>query len=871
MKPQGGVPCVSVVAKNVTLAHVPRPSHLMRQWHPDLFPDSSIVEAQSLPKGFLEYHLETLTARKQEQQFEDFCRRLSELEICPNIKPQTGPTGGGDSKLDAASYPMAPALAERYYWGNPTPPTTECWGFAFSCKKTWKQKIKDDAAKIAGVDRRFKKVYFITSQFARDKVRAALEDELTKKYGFEAHILDRAWIVEKVIDRKHYGMAIRTLGISVTEDREERLGPRDTERQQELEEILERPRDVSEYQGNDFALTQDYLQAALLTRGLGRARHEVEGFFVQARRLAERTGNLNLSLRCGYNQAWTAHWWFEDLEELHRIYGEIEGLISDTTDVDECELIVNLWILLWGADKRGQAGSLDLKVVERGVRLSNVLVRMASEGHRPNSALQARSNLLMMKIFEEFGDDEVTRSVLVEMRECLDKCEGLGTYPALTFIDRFKLSGQLFGRFPEFEALFQRMCDVSRARSGETSEGRLLYERGMQQLQNGEARDALRNLGRARARLYKDETLRMAARASLGCSQAYASIGMFWAARTEALVAAHVALRKDEGDLFSPAEGFWALVHLARIDLYLGRFPAFLAWYETAAVLIGYFKGRRFVTKRFEDQIDELDTLFALRIMKLSSSEVASLSSMLDTMERLNLTISRWVMMYRLGRVEQLADEFGRTNFDSPTTVENYFEQFRQIDFEDDVREPTGLAGERYVVFATKVLGVEYRIRARNEFGPVVFSENLLGIIEAAFVLARWENLAFIVDEFPILVDVSEEGKTPPEIRFERGLGKAGHPLIWKSDLSEWLGRGPRDEVADYLKLVLFHLLFMTTIDPIEDLREELDHWHREETFTRALSTSPVSIIVEDLIGRSMYDADYWRAPSPPPSGGRGQ
>jgi hypothetical protein len=221
-------------------------------------------------------------------------------------------------------------------------------------------------------------------------------------------------------------------------------------------------------------------------------------------------------------------------------------------------------------------------------------------------------------------------------------------------------------------------------------------------------------------------------------------------------------------------------------------------------------------------------------------------------------------MMYRLGKVEQLEEEFANTNFDSLTTVEAYFEHFRQIEYEDEAREPVGMGGERFVDFTSKLLGVEFRIRSRNEFGPLVLSENLLGIIEAAFALARWENLAFIVDEFPILVDVGEEGETPPEIRFERRTKGVGHPLIWKHDLLEWLGRGPRDEVSDYLKLLLFHLLFMTTIDPVEDLEEELAQWQREETFTRALGSSPISIIVEDLIGRNKYDADYWRKASAP-------
>jgi hypothetical protein len=837
-----------------------RPAELMRQWHPELFPDSSIVEVDSLPKGFLDYHLDTLTNRKQEQQFEDFARRLVELEVCPNIKPQTGPTGGGDSKVDAASYPMAPVLAERYYWGNPASPTDENWGFAFSCKKKWKEKIKDDARKIAALDRKFTKVYFVTSQFTRDKTRAELEVSLTKSFGFEVHILDRTWIVERVINRNHQRMTIRTLGISVAEEREARLGPRDSERQQELDEILRSIQDMASCDGNDFTLAQDYLQAALLARGLGKPRHDVEGFFHRSRRLAAKTVNQSLILRTGYNYAWTIWWWYEDLPEFIRTYDEIEDLIVGTHDVEDCESIFNLWLLLWAINVRKKAGSIDLRLGDRRDRLTKELDRLAGEAHRPNSALQARSDRLMMRLYEERDNEAECKETLNEMQACLDRSIGMGTYPALLFIERFKTIGQLIGHLPEYDSLFEKMCDVVRRRSGETSEGRFLYERGMQQLLNGETRDALRYLGRARARLYKGETLTSAVRASLGCAQCYLSMRLHWAARMEALVAAHTALRRDGGEFLCPLEGFWALTLLARIDLFLGRMPAFLAWYQTARSIAAYLRANHYEIKRLMDELDSLDVILAVRLMKLSPSEVGRISDLKNTLESLEFRVSSWSMMYRTGQLEQLNEEFRDTSLDSPAKLAEFFQELREVEIEEGLREPVGLAGEPYLVLSSRVMGVDYRLRVRNEFGPVILAENLLGIIEAALALARWENLAFIVDTFLIHIDVAADGQTPPDIHFERGCGERGHSLIWKPDLLEWLNRGQRKEVGDYLELLLFHLLFMTTVDPMEDLREELDRWHSEETFSRALGISPVSIIVEDLIGDQVYDIDYWRS-----------
>ena len=76
----------------------------MRSRRPEQYSDSEVTSSLELNPGLLEYHLETLTNRNQEIEFAYFARRLSEKEICPNLRPQTGPTGGGDSKAAAKPY-----------------------------------------------------------------------------------------------------------------------------------------------------------------------------------------------------------------------------------------------------------------------------------------------------------------------------------------------------------------------------------------------------------------------------------------------------------------------------------------------------------------------------------------------------------------------------------------------------------------------------------------------------------------------------------------------------------------------------------------------------------------------------------------------
>jgi len=99
-----------------------KPSEYLRARRPERFSDTPKVGRHVLSRDLLEYKLGTLTSRKQEGDFEEYARKLAERELCPNLHPQTGPTGGGDSKTDASTYPVAPALTERWYRGSPTPP-----------------------------------------------------------------------------------------------------------------------------------------------------------------------------------------------------------------------------------------------------------------------------------------------------------------------------------------------------------------------------------------------------------------------------------------------------------------------------------------------------------------------------------------------------------------------------------------------------------------------------------------------------------------------------------------------------------------------------------------------------------------------------
>src|SRR6266571_699537 len=187
------------------------PRELLKARRPEKFSDSVSEETPALDRSLLEYHLETLTSRNQETDFENFARRLAQSEICPNLLPHTGPTGGGDSKVDAETFPVADALSLVWFSGIGREAANERWAFAFSAMKEWRPKLQSDIAKITATGRAYAKAFFITNQFVADRVRAKVEDELSKKHELDVRVLDRTWILDRVFSQHRDAIAIEEL------------------------------------------------------------------------------------------------------------------------------------------------------------------------------------------------------------------------------------------------------------------------------------------------------------------------------------------------------------------------------------------------------------------------------------------------------------------------------------------------------------------------------------------------------------------------------------------------------------------------------------------------------------------------------------
>ena len=297
----------------------------MKMRRPERFSDSVIAKKGALNRTILEYKLDVITSNSQEQEFQNFCFKLAQLEIAPNLRPQTGPSGGGDSKADSETYPVSDFTRLNFWEGIPND-SGERWAFAFSAKKDWISKAKKDAKAIADTNRGYKNIFFITNQFTKDKKRAEIEDNLSKELSIPVTILDRTWILDRVFKNDRQKLAIEELDLGVGLEDEVIVGPNDAERNKKFELINNEIEEALSNAIITVKITDKALDAALLARGMDKSRSIVDGLFDRAIRLAEQLSSVEQLYSVKYEKAWTTFFWFEDFQRFVDLYEELEPI-----------------------------------------------------------------------------------------------------------------------------------------------------------------------------------------------------------------------------------------------------------------------------------------------------------------------------------------------------------------------------------------------------------------------------------------------------------------------------------------------------------------------------------------------------------------
>tara|TARA_R110002049_G_scaffold298110_1_gene487641 strand:+ start:3655 stop:6888 length:3234 start_codon:yes stop_codon:yes gene_type:complete len=630
----------------------------MRHNRPYLFSDSAIEGAYVLARSELSHHLDSLTQRNQHQDFENFARKLCERELCPNLRPPTGPEGGGDGKVDTETYPVADEISDRWFQGLANA-GEERWGFAFSAKQQWSPKVRSDVQGMVETGRVYDRIIFVTSRSARSKDRLRVEDELSVKFGVPVTIHDRSWILDKVFEHEHMDLAYEYLKAGQFDETRLAVGPRDFERKIELDTLEERLARSGQSGGEITQSVVDALEAAQLSRMLERPRIETFGRFDRAIKLANKHGTRRQKMRAVYERAWTALWWFDEIETINEDYEKIELLAVSENHADDISKLSNLYTVLAARVAQGWETAEELDTQSRGERLRAKIHEISTDASRPNNALygKALGHLLELSFASACKDADRLDAVWNGLSEVIDQAHGLGEFPA-ELIDQVTEAMQPFAPTSEaFDGLVLKLAEFMGERAKEGKAGKILFRRGEQRLEAEEPVEAIRWLGKASLFFMKDEYAEEQFETFYCLSIAYRGAGLMWAARATSLSALVRIVALSDGSDGPRPELVPAASLFALISIQLGRFVDALnviLWLNSLYEVLPLSDEGR---EGLRNKLLELDHLIMCLIVNLGSDDLRALSNAPDILDKLHLFSSRMTLMLLLGHADGLTHD----------------------------------------------------------------------------------------------------------------------------------------------------------------------------------------------------------------------
>ncbi|HFK9515971.1 TPA: hypothetical protein ACIR4Z_001750 [Pseudomonas aeruginosa] len=718
----------------------------MRARRPGLYSDTLHVEVGEMDRRQFEFHLHSLTSRKEETAFENFARVLGEKEICPNLIPQTGPTGGGDSKVDTETYPVAPAIATLWYEGSPTS-ADQRWGFAISAKADWKPKIRSDVAKIVATGRSYSLIYFISNQAIKDKDRADMEDALTASHGVQVRILDRTWIIEKVVRNRRWDVVAETLQFELMHKTLSTPGPLDVGRLRDLEALDEKI-EAAAVSATTPQLVEESLQSALLARALDRPRYEIDGRFDRAERLAQRTNNSRQHRRILYQKAWTALWWFDDSEEAARLYEPLaaEALSSDW--IWDIEGVVNLWLALQASNALDESRTLALRVA---------LQRHADDKTRETSSLWAQTLLFQMDLVAGMREKGDLRPIFVAMRQVLSNVRRQIEFPIEPVVRLIRELSAIVGDSPGYDELLDAVIEIERDRNGDRAAGELQLQRGLQKLERQKSYDAIDDLARAQMLLAQEDCRDEFIVALGGTGLAYESAGLLYAARANLVSALDRCLYSwfKEGTVDHRALPL--LKKLAWLELQLGRVPYVLAWVKWFEPIQSVLSLNEEDTKALEQELQAIDRVLGILILRTAHEDWASLTRLPGVLSSLGLEMSRAAALFMLGHVDKVRAEYGAENDD----LNQFASEWLAAPAAQDLpSRPLWHFGT--TTMTTVILGCQVDVVARGGIASALLGESIIGFLEAFYSTAVRSRRLWSPRERLVVEVRQSEAATPP-------------------------------------------------------------------------------------------------------------
>ncbi len=712
-----------------------------RELRPQYFSDSSVVYEIPLTKELFDKQLEILSTKKMQSEFENFIVACAMKLITPNIKPQTGPDGGGDGKVDAETFEVSSDISDKWYvadggaWGK------EKWAFAISCKKNWKQKVESDVEKIVNTGRGYTRALFFSNQFIKSSTRAEVEKELTENYNLEVSIFDGLWCANAVFHQGCMDIALDCLHFSDDYKKKNKVvGPKDRLRKERLDEIeksILRPID-----GLDTGYVDELEEACLLSRALGLPRTETEGRFSRALRECALHGSRQQQFNIIYDHAWTCFFWFDDKDFMYSDYIKLKEFINEEINVARIEKLTNLLTNLINITRNGlfEQSKLEPELAY----IKGLCHALEQQNDKQSSFLFIKLYLAQQKLIDDAlsnnpidEDIDTIRPLLLEVPSHLD----ISFEMEFQFVE---IMNRVIEDNQNYENLVDELTTLLKKTHSEQAAAQIELNRAMNLMDKRKAKQAVRHLSFCIRPFEREECMTELIKSSGMMGIALYELGLPYSAEAFLAKATSLLLRDFYNNGSIPHLLLTVLQKLCEIELMLGRLVMFLNWYELMMVVSS--NGQFAENEQFNNTNFIYDAAWACRFAAsdLKNPIIGSIPAIL---ERSGLFRSSEYLKYALGYDEELEEEersiFAEDGWQDKMLNQPIFKQFLC-----DLNISTDGQAELQTTVNNCTLRVKYTNSCQNQ----IVAEILLGTLEA--MLATMEQFEVLSITPNIFVEI---------------------------------------------------------------------------------------------------------------------
>lgn len=721
-----------------------RQTEAYRKMHPEQFSDSKIVKKGQLNRDYMDFFLETLTSKSLDKQFEEFCRHIAENEICPNLLPQTGPTGGGDSKVDSETYPVSEMVSEQWYYGYGDKAATQRWAFAISAKKEWKSKVKSDVAKIVKIDsekeRGYVKIFFMSNQYISDKKRAETEDELRSTYHIDVRILDRTWLLDKIFSNdKNIEATIKSFGLSEFFLDEVQIGERDFKRKKEYNDL-------------ENSFTQDKIKpsekvalahrAVILARELEFDKNRILGIIDRSIRISREYGNKVDLADSYYDAAWTMYWWYSDGNRFYEFYQNFEELALKEDNVNLFCNLITLWLNLFSESLQNS----EIPISEHTLKIQERYQWYINNPSRPNTSLEAKTAYQLMRILLHDDINDVVNEMLQILEDSFGHLD-LNLYPMQRIIQEIPI----FENAEKFDELFEKMVSVMSNQERKTEAARMLAKRG-HALKEKKPYEALSYFSRTLISFFNEKDKHFLITVVMEMGEIFEKVGLLWAARNFYYFDFCLCLNQymKFGDV-SPWF-FLSANSLKYIELRLGHVLYASELHFLEQIARQCYPGK---LEESDEMDDNFDYVLAIQILRSEFQIEKELGQLSSYLENRGLIFSAAAAKYELGYYDEdiLASLDGNIE-----AFDDMIGKWKEQPVLEQLKYLPWYGVENKCKMQTSVLGccIEVEILGGYEHGGVEVGATVLATIESFFGTGVSNGL------------ISVTGKIEAEISYDR-------------------------------------------------------------------------------------------------------